>query len=165
MPKTTPFLRWLRPQWPLWGVNCPTANSLADGCRHWSEGPVDALLLALDLPDSSGLATLDAVMARSPRFPVILLGLAGDDEIVNVAVTMGIGGYLRPASADPVSLATTLSITIDQHRRDARLARREIRYRGIIESLGDAYFEVDLEGNYLYLNDESCRHFGRGRKN
>ncbi len=38
------------------------------------------------------------------------------------------------------------------------------RYRGIIENIEDGYFEVDLQGNYTYVNDYICRYIGFSKK-
>jgi len=38
------------------------------------------------------------------------------------------------------------------------------RYREIIENIEDGYFEVDLQGNYTYINDYICRYLGFSKK-
>ena len=38
------------------------------------------------------------------------------------------------------------------------------RYREIIENIEDGYFEVDLQGNYTYVNDYICRYLGFSKK-
>ncbi|MHA1987854.1 MAG: PAS domain S-box protein [Promethearchaeota archaeon] len=38
------------------------------------------------------------------------------------------------------------------------------KYREIIENIEDGYFEVDLKGNYTYVNDYTCRYLGLSRK-
>jgi len=38
------------------------------------------------------------------------------------------------------------------------------RYREIIENIEDGYFEVDLQGNYTYVNDYICRYLGIPRE-
>ncbi len=43
---------------------------------------------------------------------------------------------------------------------EERLARSEERYRGILDSMQDSYFEVDLTGRYTFLNESTCRNLG-----
>jgi len=38
------------------------------------------------------------------------------------------------------------------------------RYREIIENIEDGYFEVDLHGNFTYVNDYICRYLGFSKK-
>lgn len=55
--------------------------------------------------------------------------------------------------------------TIDQRRRaEAALREGEERYRTIIESIEEGYYEVDLAGNLNYFNDALCNIIGRTRK-
>jgi PAS domain S-box-containing protein len=44
------------------------------------------------------------------------------------------------------------------------LRQSEQRYRSILDEMEDAYFEVDLAGNYTFLNDACCRHLGYPRE-
>jgi len=40
----------------------------------------------------------------------------------------------------------------------------EERYRTILDEMEDAYFEVDLAGNFTFVNDANCRHTGYSRE-
>ena len=44
------------------------------------------------------------------------------------------------------------------------LHQSEERYRTILDEMADAYFEVDLAGNYTFVNDTVCRHLGYSRE-
>ena len=45
-----------------------------------------------------------------------------------------------------------------------KLKESDQKYREIIENIEDGYFEVDLKGNYTYVNDYVCRYLGFSRK-
>ena len=47
---------------------------------------------------------------------------------------------------------------------EMELRTSEEKYRGIIDSLVDAYFEVDLTGRHTFVNDEVCRRLGYSRE-
>ncbi len=49
---------------------------------------------------------------------------------------------------------------VKHSRIEEALMQPEERYRTILEVLDEAYFEVDLEGNYTFVNDRQCRAFG-----
>jgi two-component system sensor histidine kinase/response regulator len=43
-------------------------------------------------------------------------------------------------------------------------AQMRERYRAVFEDIEDYYFEVDLQGNYVYANEALCRHVGYQQK-
>ncbi|HOF04263.1 MAG TPA: PAS domain S-box protein [Syntrophales bacterium] len=49
-------------------------------------------------------------------------------------------------------------------RREAALRESEERYRTILEEMEEGYHEVDLKGNFTFVNDSFCRIFGYGRE-
>jgi diguanylate cyclase (GGDEF)-like protein/PAS domain S-box-containing protein len=44
------------------------------------------------------------------------------------------------------------------------LRRSEERYRAILEEIEEGYYEVDLAGNFTFVNDAACRQFGYSRQ-
>jgi PAS domain S-box-containing protein len=40
------------------------------------------------------------------------------------------------------------------------LRQNEEKYRNILESIVEGYFEVDLAGNFTFFNDSMCRIWG-----
>ena len=53
---------------------------------------------------------------------------------------------------------------VKHSRTEEVLRQSEERYRTILEVLDVAYFEVDLEGNYTFVNDRQCLVFGYTRE-
>jgi diguanylate cyclase (GGDEF)-like protein/PAS domain S-box-containing protein len=51
----------------------------------------------------------------------------------------------------------------DRRRIEAALQESEERYRTILESIEDGYFEVDVAGNFTFFNDSVCRMLGNTR--
>lgn len=47
---------------------------------------------------------------------------------------------------------------------DAKLRESEARYRTIIETIQDGYMEVDLDGQYTFINDVIFEHLGYARE-
>jgi PAS domain S-box-containing protein len=52
----------------------------------------------------------------------------------------------------------------DHQRLENALREAEERYRAILDHVEDAYIEVDLRGNYQFVNDAYCRMFERTRE-
>jgi diguanylate cyclase (GGDEF)-like protein/PAS domain S-box-containing protein len=58
-----------------------------------------------------------------------------------------------------------ISRDITEHKRmEEALRQGEERYRTIIEQMEDGYFEVDLAGNFTFVNDAECSNLGYSRE-
>ena len=61
------------------------------------------------------------------------------------------------------SLGSFMDIT-KRRKMEETIRQSEERYRTILDEMEDAYFEVDLAGNYTFVNDAGCRHLGYSRE-
>ncbi|UCG99961.1 MAG: PAS domain S-box protein [Deltaproteobacteria bacterium] len=57
-------------------------------------------------------------------------------------------------------VASATTVDIDRKRAEEALKQSEEKYRTILESIEDGYFETDIAGNLTFLNDSLCRIFG-----
>ena len=62
-----------------------------------------------------------------------------------------------------MGVASQTAISIANARSFSKLQVSEEKYRSILESIDDGYFEVDLTGNLTFLNESTCRMLGYGR--
>lgn len=62
-----------------------------------------------------------------------------------------------------MGVASQTAISIANARSFSKLQVSEEKYRSILESIDDGYFEVDLTGNLTFLNESTCRMIGYGR--
>ncbi|MFZ5596363.1 MAG: sensor domain-containing diguanylate cyclase/phosphohydrolase [Bacillota bacterium] len=62
--------------------------------------------------------------------------------------------YGRPAILGQIIDITQLK------QIEVKLRESEQRYRAILDTIEDGYFEVDIEGKILFANDSACRIFG-----
>ncbi len=60
-------------------------------------------------------------------------------------------------------LSITRDISERKHTREM-LSKSEERYRNILESIEESYFELDLAGNFTFFNDALCRMTGYSPK-
>jgi len=63
----------------------------------------------------------------------------------------------------PALLVFMTDVT-ERLQTEEALKRSEGRYRTILEDMQEAYFEVDLAGNYTLFNDAICRQLGYSRE-
>ncbi len=48
----------------------------------------------------------------------------------------------------------------ERKKMEETLRQSEERYRSILESIREGYFELDLDGNYIFTNEANCRYLG-----
>lgn len=60
------------------------------------------------------------------------------------------------------SVASLIDLT-DRNKAEEELKIREEKYRGILDSIDEGYFEVDLRGNFIFANDAECKILGYSR--
>jgi signal transduction histidine kinase len=112
--------------WPELDAETPTIDHverLAAATESLTD-EVDAVLLDLGLPDSSGLDTLDSMLDATGTVPVVVLtGL--DDETVGIeAVEHGAQDYLVKDDITPTLLQRTLLYASERERQQQQLQQR-----------------------------------------
>jgi len=125
---------------------------LSHGLEHLAAKNTDAVLLALDLPDSQGISTFEKVFAAAPDVPVLILGGDRAEALAKEAVGQGAQDYLLPKAIDSYSLPRMLRNAIERKVvEDALFLERE-RAVVTLNSIGDAVLCTDISGNITYLN-------------
>lgn len=85
--------------------------------------------------------------------------LRKDGKKVSIDITANVIEY----SGKKVLQGIFRNITERKKMEDA-LRKSEERYRNILESIQEGYFEVDLEGNYTFSNEANCRYLGYAKE-
>jgi signal transduction histidine kinase len=101
--------------------------TLEGGLNRLAKGGVDAVLLDLGLPDSSGLDTFRNVVAQYPQTPVIIVSGLSDASVAEDAVALGAQDYVLKDGATPKDLAraVTYAIRRQQVMEDAERVKRD----------------------------------------
>ncbi len=60
-------------------------------------------------------------------------------------------------------LVESLAIALSRRQAEEALRESEEKYRGILESIDEGYFEIDLAGNFTFVNDAECINLGYAR--
>lgn len=70
------------------------ASTLADGIAAAAKNGPDVVLLDLSLPDSAGIATVEAMRVAAPAVPIIVLTGQDDHQLAEAALQAGAQDYL-----------------------------------------------------------------------
>ena len=70
----------------------------------------------------------------------------------------------KDSSGNPIGFRGTVRDATERKQMEETIRQSEERYRTILDEMADAYFEVDLAGNYTFINDAGCRHLGYPRE-
>ncbi|HUL28913.1 MAG TPA: PAS domain S-box protein, partial [Thermodesulfobacteriota bacterium] len=71
---------------------------------------------------------------------------------------------IRDSEDKPVGFRGIARDVTERKRAEEALRSSEEKYRTIIENIQDGYFEVDLAGNFTFLNDAECANLGYSRE-
>jgi diguanylate cyclase (GGDEF)-like protein len=106
----------------LEGVSVETADDLLGALARLSDGGVDLVLLALDLPDGEGVEAIRSVRERAPDVPVIAVDGNGETE---GALRAGAADVV-PSDVEPELVARAVRYAVALHRMRDEVRRREI---------------------------------------
>jgi PAS domain S-box-containing protein len=63
---------------------------------------------------------------------------------------------LHNVKGDVVGILVTYNDISERKRAEQKVKESEKKYRSILESIREGYFEVDLDGNFTFFNDSLC---------
>ena len=134
-----------------------------DEAEQWLKRgePVDAVLLDLGLPDSTGLDTLERATRAAPHLPVIVLtGL--EDEVIGVeAVRKGAQDYLVKGQTTPRTLVRAIHHATERKCLEELLRQSEERHRLLSETMLQGVVYQDVDGKILSMNPAAERILGK----
>jgi PAS domain S-box-containing protein len=67
---------------------------------------------------------------------------------------------IRDSEGKPIGFRGISRDVTERKRAEEALRQSEERYRAILESIEEGYYEVDLVGNFTFFNDSMCRIWG-----
>lgn len=118
------------------------------------------------------LFNLEAIPATPTSIPDLLRAIGANETAPGdgLGVSAGISEWILPggrvvsARQTPFQSARNGEGTLWQFSDVTEQRQSEARYRAIIENIEDGYYEVDINGHFVFVNDGLCRIAGRQRK-
>ncbi|MCH8622164.1 EAL domain-containing protein [Undibacterium sp. TS12] len=127
------------------------AWQLADAIQRLQGTHMDAILVNLALPDSQGLATLNALTSAAPQIPIVTL-CGNDDALAIEALRYGAQGYLFKEHYSSYLVSQSLRQILRHKVLDESAYREKARAEITLNSISDAVIGTDMAGNVDYLN-------------
>lgn len=113
------------------------------------------LLEFADIKDQEkALNDLQRVTEGSKLGPVEYDLLTKDGKRIPLDIN---GDVLRNAEGKPFGFVCVCRDISERKQAEEALSRSEEKYRNIIENIEDGYAELDLKGNFLFVNDALCK--------
>jgi PAS domain S-box-containing protein len=128
------------------------ADTLAGALERLARGGVDAILLDLNLADSTGLETLSRVHARAPQVPVIVLTGGQEEGLAERAIREGAQDYLPKEELDRGLLVRAIRYSLERKRSENALRKSEERFELMARATNDAVWDWDLSTNRVVWN-------------
>ena len=139
------------------------ASRLADALIALRSQEFDLILSDLGLPDSNGLATLEALRQQAPAIPIVVMTGRADESTALRAVAAGAQDYLVKGSTDANALVRAIRYAVERGRAAEEISISEARMRTILEGALDAVVTINQEGLILRWNRSAEEIFGRLR--
>lgn len=96
-------------------------DTLSSCAAILDETAFDCVLLDLSLPDSSGVASVDAIYQHSPGIPVVVLTGLDDPAAAVRAVEHGAQDYLIKGAVDAATLGRSIRYSVARHHAETEL--------------------------------------------
>ena len=145
------------------------ATNLEEGLRFLKGGGHDIVIVDLNLPDSEGFGTFDAVRAQNPSTPIIILTGLDDKERGLESVKKGAQDYLVKGKFDGNLLVRSISYSIERQKLLIKLENtlKELRVlKGLLPICSSCKRIRDDKGYWTqieaYISDHSEAEFSHG---
>jgi PAS domain S-box-containing protein len=144
-------------------------DRLQTGLERLAKETFDIILLDLNLPDSSGIGTLERLLSEKPEVPAIVVLTGLDDETMGIrAVNIGAQDYLVKGFLESRFLTQSIRYAIERHNLHAQLKEagelsRTVaqRWQTTFDSMNDIVFLVDSERKIMRANNVMAKFLGK----
>jgi diguanylate cyclase (GGDEF)-like protein/PAS domain S-box-containing protein len=137
-----------------------TAGNLADALMQVKRGRIAAILLELELPDSSGLTTFLRVQPKTGQVPIVVLVDASTEDVGRDAVGRGALDYLVKDDVSAQILDRVLRYATERTHTLKALKASEQRYRELFQNVTAGVFQTTPDGKFMAANPALVRMLG-----
>jgi PAS domain S-box-containing protein len=146
-------------------VSVTTVDTVTSALDTLDETQIECIVSDHDLPDTDGIAFLEAVRAESPSLPFVLFTSEGNERVASRAISAGVTDYLiKERHADEWErLARLVADAIAYYHTHVEFTETETRAKALLDAAHDA-IAVVREERVVFLNESGVELFGVGTK-
>ncbi len=134
--------------------------TLADALIAVRGGTVDAVLLDLELPDSTGITTFLRLQPKVASIPVVVLLGAQEEDLGKQAVERGALDYVLKGEVTARMLDKVLRYATERTHTLKALKASEQRYRELFQNVTAGVFQTTIDGKFVAANPALVRMLG-----
>ena len=123
-------------------------------------GRIDAIVLDLNLPDSTGLTTFLRVQPKAPQVPIVVLVGEDDEDTGADAVSRGALDSLRRDDLTSQLIEKVLRYATERTHTLLALKASEQRYRELFQNVTAGVFQTTTDGKFMAANPALVRMLG-----
>jgi signal transduction histidine kinase len=124
-----------------------------EGVEAVGAEPPDLVLLSTRLPDADALDVLGQILRDERRVPVMLLAASGDEEIVELGLSVGAAGWVPKSalSEQSLRLAVLFALRGATRHRELERQRHELEHAvaGLAKDFGTVLQQIARRGGAL----------------
>jgi len=135
------------------------ADQLSTALEICSTASCDVVLLDLGLPDSQGLDTLAAMLAKLPHVPIIVFTVSDDTELGVMAVQRGAQDYLAKGHVGSYELVRAIRYAIERKRIKVALEKSNYELQNEVEERKVAEEELRITAEELRRSNKELEQF------
>ncbi len=129
-----------------------TAQTLAEALEYLRRQLFSLIFMDLNLPDSRGLATLDAVRAEADHAQILVMTGEADEELALQAMRRGAHDYLVKGRLSSEALRRVARYGVERHLAAMELMRSRLLLQAGLDALAHALAVLDPSGRILLVN-------------
>ncbi|MCB1217852.1 response regulator [bacterium] len=134
-----------------------TAETLDSALDILGNEEIDVMITDLNVPDSSGMATLRAIRKRRQDMPILVLTGTEDELLRREAFAEGVQDFIAKGELPARLLGRSLLYALERYHAQER--QRQILK--LVSSNPDAVLVVDAAGIVQFVNEAASELFGR----
>ena len=137
-----------------------TANSLSQAVECIQQGEHDVILLDLNLPDSTGLATLNLIRKRFPEKAIVVITGEASEAVGLDAISKGAQDYLLKGKYSVDDLTKSIRYSIGRKEVEEVARKNERVFKTLIANLPQKVLLKDKTSRFIYCNEKYAESVG-----
>ncbi len=126
-------------------------SKISEAATECSKKNFDVVLTDLGLPDSSGIETVNKVLALVPSKPIVVLTGLNDEKAGTEAILAGAQDHIIKGQNSAALLSKSINYSYRRQQIKNQLNKSENRFRGIVENMEDGIALIENKA-ITYVN-------------